>query len=147
VIGDIAPLLVYVIALEKFASDEERAKGRWRLAITKMPVRFDGNGNAFLVLMIPVLKFLGTQFKCFVAVRSDSDEEKLEQRMRNREALLLVQEYRGKGETAEGQSNRTWRAQVRNRLYFVLNTFSTCAVGARRNISFLRTRGICHPCL
>jgi hypothetical protein len=34
--------------------------------------------------------------------------------------------------------------QVRNRLYFVLNTFSTCAVGARRNISFLRTRGICH---
>ena len=33
--------------LEKFASDEERAEGRWRLAITKMPVRFDGKGDAF----------------------------------------------------------------------------------------------------
>src|SRR5215813_4320849 len=74
--------------LEKFASDEERAEGRWRLGIKKMPMHFDAKGDAYLVLKIPIHKYLGTQFKCFVAVRSDGNEAILERRMQSWEALL-----------------------------------------------------------
>jgi hypothetical protein len=132
--------------LEKFASDEERAEGRWRLAITKMPVRFDGKGDAFLVLKIPVHKFLGTQFKCFVAVRSDGDEGKLEQRMRNWEALLpRCKNIVEKAEPPEPETIGRGGPQVRNRLYFLLDTFSTCAVGARRNNFILENTGDLPP--
>jgi len=132
--------------LEKFASDEERAEGRWRLAITKMPVRFDGKGNAFLVLKIPVHRFLGTQFKCFVAVRSDGDEDKLEQRMRNWEALLpRCKNIVEKAEPPEPDPIGRGGPQVHNRLYFLLDTFSTCAVGARRNNFILENTGDLPP--
>ena len=132
--------------LEKFASDEERAEGRWRLAITKMPVRFDGKGNALLVLKIPVHKFLGTQFKCFVAVRSDGDKEKLEQRMRNWEALLpQCKDIVEKSEPPEPHPIGRGGPQVHNRLYFLLDTFSTCAVGARRNNFVLENTGDLPP--
>jgi hypothetical protein len=132
--------------LEKFASDEERAEGRWRLAITKMPVRFDGKGNAFLVMKIPVHKFLGTQFKCFVAVRSDGDEEILEQRVRNWEALLRrCKNIVEKAEPPEPDPIGRGGPQVHNRLYFLLGTFSTCAVGNRRNNFILENRGDLPP--
>ena len=132
--------------LEKFASDEERAEGRWRLAITKMPVRFDGKGDAFLVLKIPVHKFLGTQFKCFVAVRSDGDEGKLEQRLQNWEALLpRCKNIVEKAEPPEPETIGRGGPQVRNRLYFLLDTFSTCAVGARRNNFILENTGDLPP--
>lgn len=132
--------------LEKFASDEERAEGRWRLAITKMPVRFDGKGDAFLVLKIPVHKFLGTQFKCFVAVRSGGEEAKLEQRLQHWEALLP--RCKNIVDTAEPpEPNPIGRGgpQVHNRLYFLLNTFSTCAVGTRRNNFILENTGDLPP--
>jgi hypothetical protein len=132
--------------LEKYASDEERAEGRWRLAITKMPVRFDGKGNAFLLLKIPVHKFLGTQFKCFVAVRGDGDEEKLEQRMRNWEALLpRCKNIVEKAEPPEPDPIGRGGPQVHNRLYFLLGTFSTCAVGERRNNFILENTGDLPP--
>ena len=132
--------------LEKFASDEERAEGRWRLAITKVPVRFDGKGSAFLVLKIPVHKFLGTQFKCFVAVRSDGDEEKLERRMRNWEALLpRCKNIVEKAEPPEPNPIGRGGPQVHNRLYFLLDTFSTCAVGMRRNNFILENTGDLPP--
>jgi len=132
--------------LEKFASDEERAEGRWRLAITKIPVRFDGKGNAFLMLKIPVHRFLGTQFKCFVAVRSDGDEDKLEQRMRNWEVLLpRCKNIVEKAEPSEPDPIGRGGPQVHNRLYFLLDTFSTCAVGARRNNFILENTGTLPP--
>jgi hypothetical protein len=132
--------------LEKFASDEERAEGRWRLSITNIPVRFDGNGNAFLVLKIPVHKFLGTQFKCFVAVRSDGDEEKLEQRMQSWEALLRrCKNIVEKAEPPEPDPIGRGGPQVHNRLYFLLDTFSTCAVAARRNNFILENTGDLPP--
>jgi hypothetical protein len=132
--------------LEKFASDEERAEGRWRLAITKVPVRFDGKGSAFLLLKIPVHKFLGTQFKCFVAVRSDGDEQKLEERMLNWEALLpRCKNIVAKAEAPEPNPIGRGGPQVHNRLYFLLDTFSTCAVGARRNNFVLENTGDLPP--
>src|SRR5262245_5493065 len=132
--------------LEKFASDEERAEGRWRLAITKLPVRFDVKGNAFLVLKIPVHKLLGTQFKCFVAVRSDGDEEKLEQRMQNWEALLpRCKNIVEKAEPPEPDPIGRGGPQVHNRLYFLLDTFSVCAVGPRRNNFILENTGDLPP--
>jgi hypothetical protein len=132
--------------LEKFASDEERAEGRWRLAVTKMPVRFDAKGNAFLVLKIPVHKILGTQFKCFVAVRSDGDEEKLERRMQSWEALLpLCKNVVEKAEPPEPNPIDRGGPRVHNRLYFLLNTFSTCAVGTRRNNFILENTGDLPP--
>jgi hypothetical protein len=132
--------------LEKFASDEERSEGRWRLAITKVPLRFDGKGNAFLRLKIPVHKFLGTQFKCFVAVRSDGDEEKLEARMQTWEALLpRCKNIVERAEPSEPPPIGRGGPQVHNRLYFLLDTFSTCAVGARRNNFILENTGDLPP--
>jgi len=132
--------------LEKFASDEERSEGRWRLAITKVPVRFDGKGNAFLMLKIPVHKSLGTQFKCFVAVRSDGDEEKLEVRMQTWEALLpRCKNIVEKAEPPEPNPIGRGGPQVHNRLYFLLDTFSTCVVGARRNNFILENTGDLPP--
>jgi hypothetical protein len=132
--------------LEKFASDEERAEGRWRLAITKMSVRFDAKGNAFLVLKIPVHKYLGTQFKCFVAVRSDGDEEKLERRMQNWETLLTrCKNIVEMSEPAEPNPIGRGGPQVHNRLYFLFSTFSTCAVGTRRNNFILENTGDLPP--
>lgn len=132
--------------LEKYASDEERAEGRWRLAIKKMPMRFDRKGNAFLTLKIPVHKFLGTQFKCFVVVRGDGDEQKLEQRMRNWEALLpRCKNIVERAEPPEPHPIGRGGPQVHNRLYFLLDTFSTCAVGARRNNFILENTGDLPP--
>jgi len=132
--------------LERFASDEERAEGRWRLAITKISVRFDAKDNAFLVLRIPVHKYLGTQFKCFVAVRSDGDEEKLERRLQNWEALLpRCENIVDKTEPPEPNPIGRGGPQVHNRLYFLLSTFSTCAVGNRRNNFILENTGELPP--
>jgi hypothetical protein len=132
--------------LEKFASDEERAEGRWRLVIMKMSMRFDAKGNALLVLKIPVHKYLGTQFKCFVAVRSDGDEEKLERRMQNWEALLpRCKNIVEKTEPPEPDPIGRGGPQVHNRLYFLLSTFSTCAVGTRRNNFILENTGDMPP--
>jgi hypothetical protein len=132
--------------LEKFASDEERAEGRWRLAITKMSVRFDAKGNAFLVLKIPVHRYLGTQFKCFVAVRSDGNEEKLEQRVQNWESLLpRCKNIVAKAEHLEPDPIGRGGPQVHNRLYFLISTFSTCAVGTRRNNFILENTGDLPP--
>jgi hypothetical protein len=132
--------------LEKFASDEERAEGRWRLGVSKMPLRFDANGEAFLLLKIPVHKYLGTQFKCFVAVRSDGDETKLEQRMQHWEALLpRCKNVVDKAEPPEPDPIGRGGPQVHNRLYFLLSSFSTCVVGTRRNYFILENRGDLPP--
>jgi hypothetical protein len=95
--------------IEKLASDEERHEGRLRLKLIPVDVESDNSGNVFFVLKLPVHKRLGTQFKCFAAVTSMNEVQKVVEIL---QACAHVKDVK--------QSD----SQYKNRIYFLLDHFA-----------------------
>jgi len=109
--------------LSRLGSDEERNIGRLQNKVVKINFEFDLDGNAHLVLELPVHKRLGTQFKCFVEVREGGDAGRVKSILDNCDQVSDVTQS---------------HSQQRSRFFFHVNTFSSVLTveGVRNDMVF-----------
>jgi hypothetical protein len=113
--------------LRDYASDDERAEGSWQMRVTRLGVEFDQAGNAQLILKVPVHRYLGTQFKCFVALRNPNKDglgqrwTELLKRCKNIARKTAAEKIETVAFVVTGQR--------RDRVYFLLEQFGQCYAG------------------